>query len=48
MKPLKQNISVSLDPEVIEKIRLLAEDADRTMSSYINVVLKEHIKNQGK
>ena len=43
MKPLKQNISITLDPDVIEHVRLLAEEQDRSVSQYINMVLKRHI-----
>ncbi len=44
MKPLKQKISITLDEDIIEKVRNLAEDCDRSVSQYINLVLKEHIK----
>lgn len=46
MKPLKSVISVSLDDTVIEKIKLLAERDDRSVSQYINLVLKEHIEGK--
>lgn len=45
MKPLKDHISVSLDTDVIEKIKILAEECDRSVSQYINLVLKKHISN---
>ena len=44
MKPLKEKISLTLDPDVISKIRELAEYQDRSVSQYINVVLKRHIE----
>ena len=44
MKPLKNKLSISLDPDVVEKIRLLAEADDRSFSSYINKVLREHVQ----
>ena len=43
MKPLKKNVSISLDPEVIERIHILAEESDRSFSQYINLVLRKHI-----
>lgn len=46
MKPLKQKVSITLDEDIINKIRILAEDCDRSMSQYINLVLKEHLKNK--
>jgi hypothetical protein len=45
-KPLKEKLSISLDPEVIEGIRRLAEMDDRNFSSYVNRVLKEHLQVQ--
>lgn len=45
MKELKQKISITLDPSVIEKLRLLAEIEDRSLSQYINLVLKNHIEH---
>lgn len=43
MKPLKTKVSITLDSDIIEKIRQLAEDDDRSFSQYINMVLKDHI-----
>jgi len=43
-KPLKQHVSISLDQDVIEKIKLLAEESDRSFSQYINILLKKHIE----
>ncbi len=43
MKPLKHKVSITLDEEVIEKIKLLAEGCDRSFSQYINLVLKAHL-----
>ena len=48
MKPLKSKVSITLDEDVIEQIRELAENDDRSFSQYINLVLKEHISKQGK
>lgn len=46
MKPLKQKVSITLDEEVILKCKALAEDCDRSLSQYINLVLKEHLAKQ--
>ena len=43
MKPLKNKVSITLDENVIEKIKQLADDDDRSFSQYINMVLKEHL-----
>lgn len=44
MKPLKERVSLTLDWDVLEKVREEAEKDDRSLSQYINIVLKEHIK----
>ena len=43
-KAYKIKVSVSLDEDIIEAIKDLAEQDDRNFSSYINKVLKEHIQ----
>lgn len=45
MKPLKEKISITIDGDLLEKIKLQAEQDDRSLSQYINLVLKEHIKH---
>lgn len=45
MKPLKNKVSITLDEDIIEKIKQLAEDDDRSFSQYINMVLKEYLSN---
>ena len=48
MKPLKQKVSITLDEDIIEKVKDLAEEDDRTFSQYINMVLKKWINSQTK
>lgn len=43
MKPLKSKVSITLDSDVIESIKKLAEQDDRSFSQYINIVLKTHL-----
>ena len=43
MKPLKQAISLTLDNNVVQELRILAVESDRSVSSYINIILKEHL-----
>ena len=43
MKPLKEKVSVTLDTDIIKSVRFLADRDDRSVSSYINLVLKEHL-----
>lgn len=44
MKPLKKSVSITLDGPVLEQIQALAERDDRSLSSYINQVLKAHLE----
>lgn len=44
MKPLKSKLSMTIDEDVLEKLRVLAEEDDRSLSQYINRVLREHLK----
>ena len=45
MKPLKEKISITIDNDILSKIKNEAEKDDRSLSQYINIVLKQHIKN---
>jgi len=44
MKPLKQKVSITLDEDIITKIKSVAELDDRSFSQYINLVLREYIE----
>ena len=44
MKPLKEKISITIDGDILEILKKNAENDDRSLSQYINLVLKEHIK----
>ncbi len=46
MKPLKNKVSITLDSDVVEAVKQLAEQDDRSFSQYINLVLKEHLKHR--
>ena len=46
MKPLQTKVSITLDSDIITKVKVLAENDDRSFSQYINLVLKEHISSQ--
>lgn len=43
MKPLKRKVSITLDEDLIERLKELAEEEDRSLSQYINLVLKRHV-----
>ena len=44
MKPLKEKISITVDNDLLEVLRELAEKDDRSLSGYINIILKKHIE----
>ena len=44
MKPLKEKISITIDTDLLEKLRYRAERDDRSLSSYINLVLRKYIE----
>ena len=44
LKPLKEKISITIDNDILAKLKEKAEYDDRSLSQYINIVLKQHIK----
>ena len=46
MKPLKNKVSINLDGDIIQQIKELAEEDDRSFSQYINMILKEWINKE--
>jgi len=45
MKPLKEKISITIDNDILAKLKEKAENDDRSLSQYINIVLKQHINS---
>ena len=43
MKPPKEKISITIDNNILVKLKEKAEYDDRSLSQYINLVLKQHI-----
>ena len=43
MKPLKEKISITIDNDILKKLKEEAEKDDRSLSQYINIILKQHI-----
>ena len=43
MKPLKEKISITIDNDILAKLKEKAEYDDRSLSQYINLILKQHI-----
>ena len=44
MKPLKEKISITIDGDILERAKREAEDQDRSLSQFINIILKEHFR----
>lgn len=44
MKPLKTSVSITIDNPILDRVKYLAEMDDRSLSSYINQVLKAHLE----
>lgn len=44
MKPLKDKISITIDNDLLEKLREKAEYDDRSLSSYINLILRKYLE----
>lgn len=43
-RPLKEKISISIDGDVLLKLRGMADYDARNLSQYINLVLKHHVQ----
>ena len=46
MRPLKEKVSITHDGDVVEEVKRLAEEDDRSFSQYINRVLRKHVKDK--
>ena len=42
----KERISITVDADLLEKVRMQAERDDRSLSQYINRVLKKAVREQ--
>ena len=45
MKPLKEKISITVDSEVLAEIRKKADYYERSLSQFINIILKDYLKS---
>ena len=48
MKPLKEKISITIDSDLLEALRAEAEKDDRSLSQYINLILKERANTKNR
>ena len=46
MKPIKEKISITIDSDILEKIRKQAENDERSLSQYINLILKKYLDSK--
>ncbi|MCR1839660.1 ribbon-helix-helix protein, CopG family [Murimonas intestini] len=46
MKPLKKKLSITIDEDIVIEIRELAEKDDRSVSQYINLVLRGYLNRR--
>ena len=44
VKPLKEKISITIDSDLLAKLREKAEEDDRSVSSFINLILKKYLE----
>lgn len=45
---MKKKISLTLDEDVINEVRVLAEKNDRKLSRFVNIILKAYLKGKNK
>lgn len=48
MKPLKEKISITIDSDLLATLREKAEADDRSLSQYINLILKKYLEESEK
>ena len=46
MKPMKTKVSITLDEDLVEQLKKLAEEDDRSFSQYLNMILKNWINSK--
>lgn len=46
MKPLKKKLSITIDEDIVVEIRELAEKDDRSVSQYINLILRAFLNRR--
>ena len=46
MKPIKEKVSITIDWDILEKLRSGAEQDDRSLSQYINLILKQYLNSK--
>lgn len=44
MCPLKKSVSITIDSDLLEKVKIIAELDDRSFSQVVNLALKEYVR----
>ena len=44
-KPLKEKVSITIDGDILEGIREQAEWYDRSLSQFINLILRDYLRS---
>ena len=44
MRPLKKSVGITIDSDLLEKVKVIAELDDRSFSQVVNLALKEYVK----
>lgn len=47
MKPLKERVSLTIDNDVLERMREQSEVYNRSLSQLINLVLRDYLGSEG-
>ncbi len=46
MKPLKEKISITIDSDLLEELKRAADEDDRSLSQFINLILRKYMKSE--
>ena len=46
MKPLKEKISITIDTDLLNELKAEAEKDERSLSQYINLILRKYVKDK--
>ena len=44
MRPLKKSVSITIDSDLLEKVKIIAELDDRSFSQVVNLALKDYVR----
>lgn len=45
MRPLKEKICITIDADLLQELKVEAEKDERSLSQYINMILRRRAKN---